>query len=97
MLQLDRDALHIYAALGIVLLTAGVTRWRLDQWRVLLPLLVVALANEAADLLYDPWPDADRARQWGESMRDMLNTFAAPVLLLLVARRIRPSGSPPAG
>jgi hypothetical protein len=88
-LQLERDALHIYVGIFIMLLTAAVTRWRLDQWRVLVPVLVLALANEAADLLYDPWLGEDLARQWGESVRDMINSLAVPILLLLIVRRVR--------
>jgi hypothetical protein len=88
-LQLERDALHIYGGVAAMLLTAAATRWRLDQWRVLVPLLVLALANEAADLLYDPWVGGQRARQWGEAVRDMINSLGVPVLLRLIVRRAR--------
>lgn len=86
--SLERDALHIYAALAIVLATAATTRWRLREWRVLVPLIVLEATNEAADLIYEIWPPADRAMQYWASVHDFVNTMAVPVIVVLIARRL---------
>lgn len=89
---LDRDALHIYSAVIIQLATSWLLRWRLREWRTLLPLLLFELANEAVDLFYEVWPPADRGLQWWASVHDVLNTLAMPVVLVLLARGISARG-----
>ena len=83
---LDMDALHVHAGVLLQLLAALLLRRSLrSPW----PWLIVfagALANEAYDLHYETWPDADRARQWAESAKDVINTMLLPSLLLVVAR-----------
>lgn len=92
---LDRDALHIYAAILILFATVWLCRLNLSDWRGLIPLVVLELLNEFADLRYEIWPPADRGMQWWASAHDIVNTFAVPVLLILVARRYRPNMSAP--
>ncbi len=90
---LDRDALHIYAAVAIQLATVWLMRLRLSDWRALIPLVVLELLNEFADLRYEIWPPADRGMQWWASMHDIVNTFAVPVLLMFVAYGRRPTSA----
>ena len=84
--HLDMDALHVHAGVLLQLLAALLLRRSLaSPW----PWLVVfagALANEAYDLHYETWPDPDRARQWAESAKDVVNTMLIPTVLLLLAR-----------
>lgn len=87
---LDRDALHIYAAVMIQLSTAAVLRRRPDDWLTFAPLAVLELANEAVDLVYEVWPPADRGMQWWASAHDIANTLAMPLLIALLVRRLRP-------
>ena len=83
-LSLERDALHIYAALAVQLTVAGVFRLRLDSLWPLVAVVAVEVANEAADLAYEQWPN--RGDQWRGSIHDLLNTVAVPILVILVAR-----------
>lgn len=84
--RLDMDALHVHAGLLLQLLVAWTFRRSL---RSPIPWLVVLGAetlNEIYDLSIDPWPEAVRLSQWGESLKDMINTMIIPTLLLLIAR-----------
>jgi len=83
---LDMDALHVHAGIIIQLLTALVLRRSLRSPLPWLVVLVAVLANEAYDLHYDPWPEAQHAWQLAESAKDVWNTLAMPTLLLLLAR-----------
>lgn len=84
---LERDALHIYAGIALQLGAAWLLRWRLSEWRTLIPLLAAELLNEAADLYYEIWPTVDRGLQWSASLHDVFNTLAVPVLIVLIVRR----------
>lgn len=85
-LSLDRDALHIYGALLIQLLTAIVTRRAISSPVPWIAALVVALLNEYLDLQHAG------AQQWridlyrAASLHDMRNTMILPTILLLIAR-----------
>ena len=87
---LHMDALHVHAGLICQLLAALVVRRSLASPLPWLIVLAAALANEAYDLAYDPWPDRDllpnRDSQYAESVKDIWNTMLLPTLLLLVAR-----------
>lgn len=83
---LERDALHIYAGVAVQLLTAALLKWRLREWRTLLPVLIVELANEAVDFAHDPWLADARTSQYLAAVHDVVNTLALPVVILLIAR-----------
>lgn len=81
---LDRDALHIYAAVIVQMLVAVVTRRSLGD---AIPWLIVAgvsIANEWADLRYETWPD--RSLQHAGAIHDLVNTIMLPTVLLLGVR-----------
>src|SRR5687767_9521670 len=80
---LERDALHIYAAILIQIGSAALLRRTLASPWPWLIVLVFALANE--------WLDMNRDRlieQWEKEagLHDLWNTMLAPTLLLLVVR-----------
>ncbi|SIO22402.1 hypothetical protein SAMN02745824_3422 [Parasphingorhabdus marina DSM 22363] len=85
-LSLDRDALHIYGALLIQILTAIIVRRPLSSPLPWIAALIVALLNEYLDLQHagpQQWSiDLYRAA----SLHDMRNTMILPTVLLLVAR-----------
>jgi hypothetical protein len=83
---LDMDGLHVHAGIIVQLVAALILRRSLRSPLPWLVVLVVALANEAYDLHYDPWPEAQHTRQIAESAKDVWNTLAMPTLLLLLAR-----------
>ena len=84
--HLDMDALHVHAGALLQLLAALLLRRSLRSPWPWLVVLVAALGNEAYDLYYETWPDPDRARQWAESAKDIVNTMLIPTLLLILAR-----------
>ncbi|HEX2762672.1 MAG TPA: hypothetical protein VHM92_02340 [Allosphingosinicella sp.] len=87
---LDKDALHIHAAILLYLLIAVVLRRRaLWAW---LAVLLVELANEALDLreqyqagIQLDWSEALRLG-WREAAKDVWNTMLWPSLFLVAAR-----------
>lgn len=88
---LHEDALHIYAGLAALIAAALILRRPLASPLPWLILLVLALANEAYDLNYDPWPDRadiqpNRDAQYAESLKDLWNTMLVPTVLLLLCR-----------
>jgi hypothetical protein len=83
---LDMDALHVHAGIIVQLLAALILRRSLRSPLPWLIVLATVLANEAYDLHYDPWPEAQRAWQMAESAKDVWNTLAMPTLFLLLAR-----------
>jgi hypothetical protein len=96
---LERDALHIYVALIIQLVSAALLRRTLASPWPWLIVLAFALANEWLDIhrdnLVEDWEKA-------ASLHDLWNTMLLPTLLLLVIRfaprlttRAAPSEPPP--
>ncbi|MDT9598908.1 hypothetical protein [Sphingosinicella rhizophila] len=80
---LDKDALHIHAALFLYLaamLAFRQTRRSRFPW---LFVLAVELGNEAIDLHREGWV---AARLWEESAKDLWNTMLWPTILLLIGR-----------
>lgn len=80
---LERDALHIYAAILIQIGSAALLRRTLASPWPWLVVMIFALANE--------WLDMNRDRlieQWEKdaALHDLWNTMLAPTLLLLVVR-----------
>jgi hypothetical protein len=98
---LERDALHIYAAILIQLGSAALLRRTLASPWPWLVVLAFALGNEWLDIHRD-----DLVEAWEEaaSLHDLWNTMLVPTLLLLAARftprlmaRIPPPPPPPPG
>jgi hypothetical protein len=80
---LERDALHIYAALIIQLGSAALLRRTLASPWPWLAVLVFALANEWVDMNRDSLIE-DWEKQ--AALHDLWNTMLLPTLLLLVVR-----------
>ena len=80
---LERDALHVYAAVIIQLGSAAILRQTVASPWPWLIVLVFALANEYLDMrndnLVEDWEKA-------AALHDLWNTMLLPTLLLLVAR-----------
>jgi hypothetical protein len=96
---LERDALHVYAAVIIQLGSAAILRRTLASPWPWLIVLAFALANEYLDMhsdnLVEPW-EKDAA------LHDLWNTMILPTVLLLVVRfaphltgRVDPPPPPP--
>lgn len=82
---LSRDALHIFAGLGIHgLLVLGFRSWFGALWPVGIVLLL-AIGNEWMDLTTEVWT-GERARQYAESAKDLATTMSVPIVLLLLSR-----------
>ena len=82
---LERDALHIHAALLLYILAMGVFRQSRRSRLPWLVVLAVELANEAHDLYYN-FDDlgAEAARR--ATATDLWNTMLWPTVLLFVGR-----------
>ncbi len=81
---LERDALHVHAALFLYVVAMAVfrrSRHSRVPWLVVLAILV---ANEAYDLIHN-WSDGP---QWAleSSAKDLWNTMLWPTVLLFVGR-----------
>lgn len=81
--DLERDALHIYAALLVQVGTALVLRRRLSHWLPWCVVLAFAVGNEWLDTYAD-----DLVEQWeiDASLHDLWNTMLLPTLLWLLVR-----------
>jgi hypothetical protein len=82
---LERDALHIHAALFLYFAAAIVLRDRrsIVPWLIV---LAVELANEAYDLTHN-WPD-DPDWAISSAAKDLWNTMLWPTMFLLVGRYV---------
>jgi hypothetical protein len=89
-LTVDRDALHIYAALVVQLVAAILLRKPLGSWLPWLAVLAVELANEAGDILLDETEPHIQQWQIDGAIHDFLNTMLLPTILMLLVRH-RPS------
>ena len=81
--DLERDALHIYAALLAQVASAWILRRRLSHWLPWAFVLALAVGNEALDMYGD-----DVIEQWelDAGLHDLWNTMLLPTLLLLLVR-----------
>jgi hypothetical protein len=85
-LLLDKDALHIYAALAIQITAAKLSRRSLGHLLPWLAVFGLELINEAIDLSrggetsLKPW-------QVVGGLHDIINTMILPTILLLLCRR----------
>ena len=80
---LERDALHIYAALLVQLGSALILRRNLGHWGPWACVLALAVGNEMLDMYGD-----GLVEQWeiDAGLHDLWNTMLLPTLLLLLAR-----------
>ena len=81
---LEKDALHVHAALLLYILAMVVFRQSRRSRFPWLAVLVIELVNEALDL----WSQvaAGSPPLWGESLKDLWNTMLWPTVLLLIGR-----------
>ena len=81
--DLERDALHIYAALLVQVGSAWIFRKRLSHGLPWAGVLALAVANEMLDMKGD-----ELVEQWelDAGVHDLWNTMLLPTLLLLLAR-----------
>lgn len=84
-MDLDRDALHIYAAVGIQIAAAVLAKRRLGDWLPWLVVLCVACLVEVADVKAEWWHSF--GLQLAKSVHDVLNTMILPSVLLVLSRR----------
>jgi hypothetical protein len=83
---LDRDSLHIYAAVLIQLGTALLLRHSLASPWPWLAVFAVVLANEAVDLSQFAWDAVIPKLFWDAVILDIWNSMLLPSLLFLLAR-----------
>ena len=86
-LGLAKDALHICVGLALFLLAAALLRWPLRDARLLVVVLLAAVAGEAWDL-FDSWNAGARLR-WDRSWHDLWLTALWPFVLFALARWTR--------
>lgn len=83
--DLGRDALHVYAGLATLFLSALIWRKPLRSWLPWLMVLLVAVVAELLDLRDDAATHGNL--RWGASAHDIVNTLVWPSVILLLARR----------
>lgn len=84
-LDLPKDTLHVYIGVLVMLAAALVLRRRVRSWWPFLVVVAVAFIGEMVDV-WDQVRMTDPFIRWGDSVHDILNTCALPLLLTLVAR-----------
>jgi hypothetical protein len=81
--ELERDALHIYAAILVQIVAAALLRRSLASLLPWLVVLVAALLNEGLDItrdgIFEPYERA-------AALHDLWNTMLVPTVLALLAR-----------
>lgn len=88
-LLLEKDALHIYAALLIQLAAAKLSRRTLGHFLPWMTVLGLELVNEWIDLLRGQEPEL-RPWQVVSAIHDIVNTMILPTVLLVLVRRKSP-------
>ena len=86
-LTVDKDALHIYAALLVQLAAAAVLKRALSSWLPWLAVLAIEIANEIGDVLLDTSEPQLREWQVVGGVHDLVNTMILPTILLLLVRK----------
>lgn len=81
--ELERDALHIYAAILVQIAAASLLRRSLASVLPWLVVLIAALLNEALDISRD---GIFEAYERGAALHDLWNTMLVPTLLALLVR-----------
>ena len=83
-LHLDRDALHIYVALLVYLLSCVIFRWKASSFKPLFIVLIAAIAGEWFD--YQSYAAGGREFDLDLHWKDFWNTIAVPAMLVAVTR-----------
>lgn len=83
-LSLSKDALHIHVGIAVFIAACLLLRWKASDGRAWMLVLVLALIGEVTDLYIDV--DLGRPLDLLENWKDVVNTLAAPTLILLAAR-----------
>lgn len=84
-IPLAKDAVHVYVGIAALLVAALLLRIPLVSFRALLPGLILSILMEVLDLRDDmAWLGYFR---WSASLKDVLNTNAIPLLIVVLARR----------
>ena len=82
--DLSKDALHIYVALTVFLLSCLIFKWKSSQLKPWLLVFAVTLAGEYCDMRFANEMSVP-IDLWGQ-VKDILNTMTPPTLLFLAAR-----------
>ena len=84
-LGLAKDALHIYGAVAIQIVSALLLRRSLARWLPWFAVLLAALLIEGGDMWFG---EEARIQQWqiDGAKHDLLNTMVLPTVLLLLVR-----------
>lgn len=93
LLGITKDALHIHIGLAIFLAVALVFRRSLASWVPWLALFAFELANELMDIFHVH--EGVIGFEFGDSLKDILNTMFWPSIVLIVARWQRRRRSAP--
>ena len=84
---LEKDALHIYAALFIQIGAAQLSHRSLGDARPWIAVLALELINEVIDILRGGEPEL-MPWQVVSGAHDIINTMILPTILLLLCRRV---------
>jgi hypothetical protein len=85
-LTVEKDALHIYAAVLIQVAAAWLLNKPLSSRLPWLVVLLAELVNEASDLFFDPTETEIQEWQLAGASHDLLNTMIMPTALLMLVR-----------
>lgn len=95
MTRLEKDALHIYAAVTIQIGAALAMRTTLASWRPWLVVAALLAINEYLDMFHG---ETEQVESWlvAGAIHDAWNTMLLPTLLMLAARYVPGLFRPPA-
>jgi hypothetical protein len=80
----SRDSLHVILGVCFQLLVAATLKTSVSRWLPWFVVFTAAAANELHDLVFEYWDWP--ARQFGESVKDIVLTMILPTLILLLAK-----------
>lgn len=81
---LEKDALHIYVGVIVLIAAAWLFRWGLASFKGLLLVLAVALVNEFFDVRHNL--EIEKQPFLLSSVHDIVNTMLLPTALVILAR-----------
>lgn len=93
-IPLDNAVLHLVAGLSIYIIVVRVARRDRPEFLGWLTVFLVAVLNEASDLLTERWPDP--GAQYVEALTDLGWTLACPTILIGASILAPPRRAPPA-
>lgn len=80
----SRDSLHVILGVCCQLVLAAVFKVSVNRWWPWCVVLILASANEVNDLTIEYWDLP--ARQFGESVKDLVLTMFIPTVLVLLTK-----------